>query len=859
MRLLEREDIVRKLDGYVTDLVGGLGSLVCLSGEAGIGKTTLVQVVVERAERRARVLWGACEDLSTPAPLAPLQDFAREGSWKLSTADQYPNQLAFFETAFEQLTNEPTVAVMEDLHWADDATLDFVRFVARRLRKVPLLVLITARDDSSEAQARLRRLLADVPPDKYERIELFGLTEATVRRIASDHGRDGAAVYALTSGNPFLTMELLKQESDCPASVSDTLLWRADKLSPMARTALDAASIFPRRVECLVLEEMCGVGAHGVPECVASGLLQVEKGFYRFRHEIARRAIEGALSYVERERLNQRALEILKPDKTVTAARLAHHAIEANDAAAVSIFAPLAATEAGDSGAHREAVKHLRAALEYAGAWGSSKRAALLEQLGYELQLTGEVNAAIEVFGAALELRQQCDDQLRAGDDLRWMSRLNYNAGKPQQGFQIGRRAVDVLEPLGESYELAMAYANLALASALRDDGAGAIELATKASLLAEKLGHTELLADTHGTLGIANQWLDMASSRRHFQQALALALDCHRPELVARIYLNGGGVELNARANENARGWLEAGIRYCDERDLAWAIYMKGLLAELLAREGRWHDAEALADEALRDAKTPVQRFPSTVVLARLHIRCGVEASELFADLSLYAEPQRLMIYAPLVGERAWLLKFEVGESLEVMKKAGEVAAAIGNFWAAGEIEYWRAKLEATRPSPDVKVAPPYARLFAGSWAAAAEVWKEMEAPYERALALLHGDEAACGEALGILDGLGAKATASRVRRELRARGLRGLPRGPRESTQSNRAGLTRREMGVLRLLEAGMSNAEIAARLNIAPKTVDHHVSAILAKLESSSRLEAVNEARKLRLFDDENQSST
>jgi DNA-binding CsgD family transcriptional regulator len=853
MQLLERDHLLRTLDACVSDL-SETGRLVCLTGEAGIGKTSVAHVIADRAAGKVRVLWGACEDLSTPAPLAPLQDFARDGTWDPRPAAAFANQMAFFEAAFAGLTSEPTLAILEDLHWADDATLDFVRFAGRRIKRAPLVLLITARDDTSESQALLRRVLAEVPPDNYERVVLPRLSKKTVEDVAGDHGMDGSAVYALTSGNPFLTMEVLKQHTDIPATVRDTLLWRADKLTPAARAALDAASIFPRRVERDVLEQMSVDHAAAVLSCVDGGLLLVDGEFYKFRHEIARRATEAALSDPVRRDLNQRALEVLKARPDTATARLVHHAIEAHDVSAISALGPLAATQAAEAGAHREAVKHLTAVLTHVDGWAPSRRAELQEQLGYELQLTGKVGAAIDAFQSALVLRQEGGDQLKAGDNLRWLSRLHYNVGKRSDGNDLGRRAIEVLEPLGRTYELAMAYANLALVAALQDDASTAIELATKTMALADELGRRDLLADAHSTLAVAHQWSDASASRMHFEEALKFALDCNRPELVARIYMNAGNCELNARANKAAKSLLETGVRYCDERDLAtWAVYMKGLIAQLLVREGKWSEGEALALEALKASTNPVQRFPSSAALARLYIRRGDDADWLFDNLTFDNEPQRLLAYAPIAGERAWLLRSDVEVSIAMLTKAAAIAEKIGDVWAAGEIEYWRSKLEARNPVADGKVAKPFALLFAGDWRASAQAWQSLDAPYDRALALLRGEREACDEALSIFDDLGAPVTASVARRELRAQGVRGLRRGPRESTRSNSAGLTRREMDVLRLLDAGLSNNEIAARLNTATKTIDHHVSAVLSKLEATSRLDAVGRARKLQLLQD------
>jgi DNA-binding CsgD family transcriptional regulator len=854
MPFLERSALLRRLEDLLAESVSGCGRLACIAGEAGAGKSTLAQALASAARDRVRVLWGACEDLSTPQPLGPLHDLARRGGWSDLIASEAKSQMALFNDVLEELAARPTLVVLEDLHWADDATLDLVRFLGRRIHDLAIMLVVTARDDASEAQTRLRRALVDVPPDVSCRLEVPRLSEAAVRELARPYAQDGGKIFSLTGGNAFLVTEVLRSGQECPATVRDALLVRAEALSRGAREALNAASIFPRRVEAWLLGAVCSMRDDDVSECVASGMLTADHGFLMFRHEIARQAIEGAMPEAVRAGLNKRALQALRKRAPAATARLVHHALAAGDADAVCELAPRAAEEAARAGAHPQAARHFAAALSCADHLAAERRADLYERSAFELQLIGRVGEALDARRKALDLRRAGGDDLAVGDGLRWISRLHYNLGDRDSAEACAKAAIEALEGLGQGPQLAMAYANFALIKSLNDDRAPAIAWAARTLELAARLGRRDIEADALATLGVAKQWVDLAGGRADFERSLAIALELNCEELAARIYTNASCVELNAREGARAHRMLEAGLAYCRERDLeTWGGYMKGWLAELLVREGKWSEAETIALKVMATpGASPLLRFPSASALARIRTRTGLgDADPLIRDLTFGAEPQRLLIYAPILGERAWIEDVGHAAALDLLARAAPIAAAVGNIWAAGEIAYWRRKLGDSVDGA-VHMAAPHRALLSHDWETAQAAWAELGAPYEQALALLEGDEAATNRGLIMLDALGARATAERSRRELRQRGVRSIARGPRPSTRANLAGLTRREVDVLRLVDSGLSNAEIASRLGVSPKTVDHHVSAILAKLQSATRGEAAARARKAGLLE-------
>jgi DNA-binding CsgD family transcriptional regulator len=169
------------------------------------------------------------------------------------------------------------------------------------------------------------------------------------------------------------------------------------------------------------------------------------------------------------------------------------------------------------------------------------------------------------------------------------------------------------------------------------------------------------------------------------------------------------------------------------------------------------------------------------------------------------------------------------------------------GLEWSRGELAAWLRRLGDTVDTAGV--AGPYRLLLEGAYVAAADEFHRLSMPYDAALALVDsGDPANAARALDILDRLGADAVASKVRRELRTQGVTAVPARRRSATLANPAGLTARQVEVLRLLDDGLTNSELAERLYLSVKTVDHHVSAILNKLDVSKRRDAVRRAREL-----------
>ncbi|MFZ0324118.1 MAG: AAA family ATPase, partial [Actinomycetes bacterium] len=360
MVLYERAHLIDSLTDLLDDAAAGRGHLALVHGEIGIGKSALAREFSDVASRRATVLWGACDPLSSPRPLGPLADIAPHLDPRIGELLGSGEREGLFEATLASLKDRgPAVLVVEDIHWADASTLDLIRYVARRVDGVCLLVMATYRDDQLANTDPLRVMLGDLASmSTVRRMPVPPLSLDAVTALAASTPLDPGALLRETGGNPFFVTEVISSGGDhLPATVQDAVLARVNRVSPQARSALEAAAVIGSRVEPSVILAMPGVSADAVDECVSVGMLRFNAPAYGFRHELVRQAVLagiapgrlGALHWQALDRL--RAQQILPPPL----ARLAEHAEHAGDGLAVLEFA----TAAGDSAvglmSHREA------------------------------------------------------------------------------------------------------------------------------------------------------------------------------------------------------------------------------------------------------------------------------------------------------------------------------------------------------------------------------------------------------------------------------------------------------------------------------------------------------------------------
>ena len=858
--LLERAEPLAALEQHFAAVAkSSAGRFVFIGGEAGVGKTSLVRRFC--ANQSVRVLSGACDALATPHPLGPLLDISHTTAGDLEAmiaGGGRPHEVA---AAFlDQLrAGPPCIVILEDLHWADDATLDVVRLLARKVESAPVLAVGTYRDDQLDRTHPLRMLIGDIATSPaIARLSLSPLSAAAVANLATPYDLDAAELYRSTGGNPFFVTEVLAAGGDTlPATVQDAVLARVARLGPVAQRLVETVAIIPTGVDVSVLEAMDAEAVTGVEECLASGVLAAIPGGVAFRHELARLAVEISLSPSRRVSLHRAALRALSDPRRgpTDPTSLSHHAEAAADIDAVLRFAPQAAAVAAQARAHREAAAQYARALRFGWALTDEQRAELLSLRSWECFLIGHYADAIESRREALATYRFLGDRLREGDALRAMSSNLRCNGQVAEATEAGLAAVALLETLAPGPELAMAYANRAMLALNVEHTTATLDWGGKAQELAERIDDQETLVHAMNSIGTAGYLVGDDGGRQALVRSLHLCKEWGFVEQAGRAYIHLAWAGVRVHDYARAEAYQREGVEYCLERGLdAWRFEILAHQARRLLDQGHWDKAAEATSTILRSGTgNAVAQTLALCIVALLRARRGdPDHQGPLAEATAIAAPtgelQHLLPVATAAAEIAWL--GGGANAADVTRAATDHAMELALRYPAiparSELAAWRRRCGVHDAKPTDSVGP-YALELSGDTAGAAAAWTELGCEYEAAITLCTGEgpDENHRRALAIFQVLDARPAAAIAARLLREGGARGVPRGPRPSTKQNASGLTTREVEVLGMLSEEMSNREIAGRLHLSEKTVDHHVAAILAKLGVSNRRQAVRAA--------------
>ena len=827
VELLERQSATASLQGALADATRGAGRMVFVSGEAGIGKTSLVRAFVDDLPRGTRVLSGACDDLLTPAPLGAIRDVARRTHGPLAAALAGSGDVAAAVLA-ELSAGPPTVLLVEDLHWADEATLDLLAFVARRIGDLraacrPHLPRRRGGPGLAVAQAVGRGAVGACAS------RWTGCRSNAVIALAPDRAV-ALHVHGRTRGNPFLVTELLHAGGRLPASVSESVLGRLTRLPEASRAFVEQLAVIPARAEPELLDVLQPGWADLAAPAEELGVLDVRDGALTFRHELARQAVEESLPGGRRIQLNRAVLAALLDEEPPDRARILHHADRCRDVDAVLAHGPAAARAAAAAGAHQQALAFREQVRPVADRLPDDDRAAFFEELAWEYYYANRFADAVTAARSAVALREDAKT-------LVTLARQLYMNAELREARAVIDRAV-AAAPTD-----ALAATHRAVLLVLTDDEQAALPALAAAAELAA--GRDDLIAFGTSYAGLARVQLGDLSGLDLLRDGIEQATAAGQRDYLARSYTSiVRALERIGRYDELAH-YVDEGLSRAREVEfLSHAYTLEAHRSLLQMIRGEW----ATAEQGLRELvgahpDAGVLARHTLPVLARLLVRRGADDADEWLERAweLARRADVLPVLAPAAlatVEHAWLTgRPELAD--EPVRLLGERLHRPGAERYRGELLRYLRRLG--RPAEPFAGCPEeFAAGLRGDWrAAAAAVAVD---PYAQALELAESpDPDTVLAALACLDGLGAGPAATLVRRRLRELGVQRIPRGPTPATRENPAGLTERQLDVLGLLAEGLSNPEIAERLVLSVRTVDHHVSAILTKLGVSSRREA------------------
>ncbi len=857
MELLERQDSLNELSQLAKNVSSGEGRIVLISGEAGIGKTTLIKYFTDGLNSDIEVLLGNCDALFTPRPLGPLYDLAHQiKSNLINLLDNEEKRISIFNAFLNYLESKKglIITVIEDIHWADEATLDLLKFICRRIIRTKCLLILSYRDDEISSDHPIRLLLGDLPNTYTKRIRLYPFSENAVTELMKNAEISDDSLYTKTGGNPFFVSEVLtnKQEG-IPVSIKDAILSRTLKLSDNAKRFVEVISVIPSKIKISFIEKLFNNCDKLINEGINKGILLYDNNLLSFRHELTRLAIMNLIPALRLRQIHGEILYALinSPDNEKNLSAIVHHSVQSGNKELILKYAPLAAKHSSQLGAHREAATNYKAAIKCAANLPDEDRIKLYVGRYYECYLTGQIEESIKACEVVHEILTDLDDTLQLGENYRRLSRLMWFSHKHSKSVEYNQKAIDTLEKLPPNRQLAMSYSNRSQLYMLENKSNLAVEWGEKAIKLARRLNDPEIEIHALNNIGIAKLYVNDDTGESILKTSLTLSLQKGIDEHASRAYVNLAAINLSRRNLEIAHKYFSEGIEHCNEKDVdTYKLFMMGGISKVSLDFGNWDEAVQIAETVLKikNANIVDKIIPLTVigiVRARRNDPGTLIALNDAVSLSLQAgEFPYIFIAKTAKAEAYWLLN-KLNLIINEIETSYLNLMESNNHWHLSELAFWLWKGGKLSEIPD-NIAKPYLLHIKGDWRGAANEWKKLGCPYQEALALADGDEKCRREALNILESLGATATINLIKQEMRKEGIKNIPQGPRESTKQNPAGLTGRQIDVLQLLSEGLSNLAIAQRLFISPKTVDHHVSAILSKLNLHSRTEAATFAQ-------------
>jgi DNA-binding CsgD family transcriptional regulator/tetratricopeptide (TPR) repeat protein len=870
-QLIERDEYLSVLGDILRRAMDGSGRVVVVSGEAGIGKTSLLRKFVHVQPKSRSTYWGSCDALFTPIPLGPMQEIASRLDAELARqleSGAKPGKIFARLLAVLEAHKQLPILVIEDVHWADTSTLDLIRFLGRRITSLRALLLLSLRSDEVTRDHPIWRAIGEISPTSIRRLEIAPLTRDGVRQLVKGSSLDVEHLHRLTGGNPFFASELISSQKDgssLPASIKEALRSRRARIGKSANAMLDVISIFPSSPpEWLLTPMLRKASPRCAEECIAVGLLvRGENGELRFRHDLARLAVLEDIPTRSRQSLHARAVDALKgalaAGHPVQSSTIIHHASGANDGREVLRLAPLAASDAARMGAHAQAAAHLSTALGHVALATPEQAAELYESWSYEASLAVKIDEkTIEARLQAIKLWRNIGRQEKVGLNLRWLARLHWYRGEAEKADEYLSEALAVLEALPPGPELATAYAVRSQMLMLHRRTKEAVEWGNRAITLARECAEMETLVHALNTVGTAKLYADDDAGISLLEESLERSLEHGLHEQAARAYNNIASCALSRRDFAVAEAYAIRGIKFNSEHDLdTWIHTLFGYQAQLRLDQGRLTEARDIAEGVLRrEHLTRVMRMPAMNVLTLARARLGDDTDyerldAALGDATSIGELQYLLPARLALIEASWL-KGDMTVFNKHIVALSELPLERLNTWNFGDAIVWfhRCDRPTVLHTAERLIPPPRQLEIAGRQTEAADALFDLGMRYEAAMVLAHARgnvaAAALSKALQTFEELGARPGVEFVRRRGACLGIsHQLPRpkrGPYAKSRSHPLGLTGREIQILKYVKDGLSNREISVEVSRSERTIEHHISAVLAKLSVRNRIEAL-----------------